>query len=303
MPRASAVKNWCFTINNPTPDDYIDLGNKLADNCDVYVFQLEQGAEGTPHIQGYAVFRKRVRMAGAKAVIGARAHLEPAGGDAKSNYAYCTKPEGRIQGPVARGFTAAGLLESGGQGARTDLDGAIELLRLGGSIGDVIDKLPVVFTKFHRGLGLIAQHYAPGRNLAQPPQVVWIYGPPGVGKSTYAHELWAGGYHKNNSKWWCGYEDERVVVWDEFSPGGTPYRDLLRALDRYEFKIETKGASAQLLADTFVFTSNTPPWDMYNGQEVNINALLRRITVFVHMTDFEEGHMYFDSVKAQANYF
>lgn len=301
--RPSAVKNWCFTWNNPTDDEYFDLGQRLGAHCTAYVFQLEKGASGTPHIQGYACFNDRKRLAGAKAIISERAHLEPARGDGKSNYDYCTKPEGRIKGPVACGWTDGGVPLHGGQGRRLDLSGPVACLKSGGGLGDVIENFPDEFIRYHRGLAAVAQHYAPGRREPEAPQVIWIYGPPGVGKSTYASELWTGGYHKNNSKWWCGYAAHGVVVWDEFSPGGYTFRDLLRALDKFECRVETKGGTTQLMANRFVFTSNQPPWTMYQGQENTIDALLRRITVFVHMTDFEEGHMYFDSVRAQASYY
>jgi len=49
----SLAKNWSFTINNFTPDEFTSLTN-LATNAAVryIVFQHEEGAEGTSHLQG-----------------------------------------------------------------------------------------------------------------------------------------------------------------------------------------------------------------------------------------------------------
>jgi len=49
----SIAKNWLFTINNPTDEDQIRL-TSLKDEANVqyFIYQLEQGDEGTPHFQG-----------------------------------------------------------------------------------------------------------------------------------------------------------------------------------------------------------------------------------------------------------
>ena len=74
--RESPKKHWVFTLNNPAsgadgglwllPYDYAVLGNEV-------------GESGTPHIQGYVVFKKKYRLAQLKAHSseGNRAHWEP----------------------------------------------------------------------------------------------------------------------------------------------------------------------------------------------------------------------------------
>lgn len=55
--RISSSNHWCFTWNNYDEKGVLDLLSQLAP-C-VFVFQEEN--EGTPHLQGYVNFKKRVR--------------------------------------------------------------------------------------------------------------------------------------------------------------------------------------------------------------------------------------------------
>lgn len=72
---------WIFTANNPVlplQDPPIDFS--LRRNVEFAVYQLEQGAEGTVHIQGYVCYRRHVRRSTVKNLIfrclGTQPHLE-----------------------------------------------------------------------------------------------------------------------------------------------------------------------------------------------------------------------------------
>ena len=54
------------------------------------------------------------------------------------------------------------------------------------------------------------------------------------------------------------------------------YHQLLKILDRYEYRVETKGGSRQLRARKIAITAPYPPEEMYETRE-DINQLLRRI--------------------------
>ena len=54
--------NWIFTINNPADVDLPRAWPGVRYCC----WQLEEGAEGTPHLQGYVVLEKKKRLGGMK---------------------------------------------------------------------------------------------------------------------------------------------------------------------------------------------------------------------------------------------
>lgn len=82
--------SWCFTINNPTPDDD-DRLLTLSTQVRYLIYAYEQGESGTPHWQGYVVFATNQRTAAVSRLL-PRAHLQIARGDSEQNRVYVTKP-------------------------------------------------------------------------------------------------------------------------------------------------------------------------------------------------------------------
>lgn len=109
------AKRWCFTINNYESDNETNLETLGNDEsiCQYLVYGRESGANGTPHLQGYVVFKVATRFLRAKRLLGGdRVHLEKARGNNRQASEYCKK-EGD--------FVELGTLP-GGQGSRTDID-------------------------------------------------------------------------------------------------------------------------------------------------------------------------------------
>lgn len=108
-----------------------------------------------------------------------------------------------------------------------------------------------------------------------------FWGPTGTGKS---HQAWerAGpdAYSKDpRSKFWCGYKDQSIVIIDEFR-GAIDISHLLRWFDRYPVRVETKGSSRVLTANTFYVTSNLHPRDWFSDlDQETYKALERRLTI------------------------
>lgn len=53
--------HWCFTLNNWKADDATHIHGICSSSSIKYIFQSEVGENGTPHLQGYIQFKKKVR--------------------------------------------------------------------------------------------------------------------------------------------------------------------------------------------------------------------------------------------------
>ena len=59
--RISPSKHWCFTWNNYPEDWEKQLRGSMVPHISKIVMQEETGENGTPHIQGYVEFKKKIR--------------------------------------------------------------------------------------------------------------------------------------------------------------------------------------------------------------------------------------------------
>lgn len=109
--RSSRVRSYCFTLNNYTEEEYTEICKELK-VYDYYVIGKEIGESGTPHLQGFVFYEKKISWATLKRLMPKAAIFESkAKGKKMSNaWNYCKK-EGN--------FIEYG--EPPAQGKRTDL--------------------------------------------------------------------------------------------------------------------------------------------------------------------------------------
>lgn len=271
----SRTKYWCFTINNPEDNAYENLRQLYPETCSYIVFQLEQGEQGTPHIQGYICLKTRARLAGIRRII-PRAHIEHARGTAEENRNYCTK-EPRLQEIVE-----LGNMPQTRESHQSDLADAAERIVSGESIASVARQLPTTYVRNFRGLRNLQAMFRPPEERPNN-IVVWLHGPSGTGKSRLAYTL-AGGnaYWHTMQVWWDDYDGQDIVVFDDFrddSLGPTTFVQLLRYLDRYPVRVPVKGAFQGLRGTRFIFTTLYPPERTFSNMDPDeLYQLLRRIT-------------------------
>lgn len=197
-------------------------------------------------------------------------HIEMCNGSIQSNIDYCSK-EGD--------FIEFGERPKG-QGSRTD----IEIVR------EVLDEEPTMravtahATSFQsvRLAECFLSYHERKRNWK--PEVTWIYGPTGTGKTRLAlsmcgDDFWISG---KNLRWWQGYDGHKDVIIDDFRKDFCTFHELLRILDRYPYTVEVKGGSRQLLAQKLIITCPEHPRDIFNTRE-DVGQLLRRIDDIVHL--------------------
>lgn len=267
--------HWCFTLNNPSKND---IPQEWSDTKYV-VWQLEQGESETPHLQGYVSFLKKTTLGGLKKKVNAEAHWEIAIGSAKQNTTYCTKPEGRIEGPWSKG----GML----QGRRTDIQRLKKKLDAGTTLAKVSGQFFGNWLRYSKG---IREYIFVNQRPRSPDETTYglvLYGETGCGKTKSAQAL-AGdkAYWKPANKWWSGYSQQRVVVCDEFYGYLTPHT-IQALLNHGPLIVETKGGHAQFNSKEVIFTCNNHPstwWPNANLSLMVKKSLERRFKYFMHFT-------------------
>ena len=274
MPSSQRYRNCVFTINNPS--EGVPLFNGLPEGVAYVIWQLERGAQGTPHFQGYMRFSKRKTLSDIKRLLRYdTAHIEPARGSEQQCVDYCSKAETKVAGPWEFGVRSK-------SGDRTDLAEAAKIIIDTGNLSQVD---PAILMKHAGNCVKIA-------SLCNPPrrdglQVFLIVGKTGIGKSYSVRDLYPDLYmpfYGNSGLWWDGYSGQDVVLFEEFR-GQVPLTKMLQLLDPYPIRLEVKGGAMPARYTKVFITSNTPPEEWYpndptkpNGsREGERQALFRRL--------------------------
>jgi len=226
---------------------------------------------GKKHQQAYVNFSNPVEFNSIKK-IDSKWNIQAAKGSAEDNKIYCSK-DGN--------FREFGTIPEPGK--RNDLAGIKKKLSEGESLTKVVlnDCENLQQIRFAEKLFEYGQKQK-RRNWET--KVTWVYGPSGCGKSKYAFDKFEGldyfvAGENTGSFFWDGYEGEEYVIFDDFRGNHMTLTNLLRALDRYEYRVSVKGSSRQLVAKKIIITSIRHPQDVYASlmNEEPIQQLLRRI--------------------------
>lgn len=281
----SRDRAWCFTINNPTPDD--DPQTVLGDvqGVEYAIWALEQGSEEeTIHWQGYVRFKQPKRLAAMKKLF-PRAHLETANGTDEDNETYCSKAP--LEGPFVIGKPRR-------QGSRNDWLQIKELCKRKATDQDIAELYPGHFARNYGGIQRLKSVFTQPRT--EKPTVWVIYGRPGFGKTYYAkHNLMPNPVYEKepNTKWWDGYDGEESILLDEFK-GQMTFTDIKRFLDAYDYKAEVKGGIVRIPAKFVAITTNYMPHTWYDFQKHPFEALSRRVDFWILFTGFKQYSVFTD---------
>lgn len=263
-----------FTINNPVATDD---PTKWPD-VKYCVYQLEKGAEETPHFQGYVSFKKRYVLSSLKRHISNKAHWEIRKGTHEQARNYCTKEDTKLDGPWEFGQPPE-------PGKRNDLLALKEDLDANMDIKTISSNHFAPYLKYHKGIISYRRlHTAPRDHKSF---VGVIYGDTGVGKSRTLHDYFPGAFWKScGDKWWDDYDHQDIVIIDEFY-GWLPYHFILRLLDCYPMQVEYKGGMLNFNPKQIWFTANKPPIEWYKYDEIKMSygPLERRIDFLAKMFD------------------
>jgi len=143
---AGVSKKWCFTINHPT------VADKTSFRPGVYgMAQVECGALGTEHLQGFCILATAARVTKMKS-LHPKAHWEIMRGSLEQNEAYCSKDDTATSPPQRWTWGSRPV----GQGKRTDLHDLADLVVKGGA-ALAAQEMPHMVLKFPAGIRMLAQ--------------------------------------------------------------------------------------------------------------------------------------------------
>lgn len=257
----SRTRGWCFTINNYSEEDILFL--KQLETTYLCFGKEIAPTTGTPHLQGYLRLKNPKSWETMKE-LHKTAHWEAAKAGIGANRRYCSK-EGEFweQGVKPR------------QGARTDLEAVAELVQNGASLEEVAEEHPATFVRYARGLTALKGRLTKDRS--EMPEVVWLWGSTGVGKTREAMSSLSV-YMKDGTQWWDGYDQQERIVIDDFD-GKWPFRDFLRLLDRYPYQGQTKGGYVKINSKEIYITAEFPPSNFWSGSQLaQVNRRISRCT-------------------------
>lgn len=261
----SKSRNYSCTLNNWTQEEY-DCILKLDT---VYTIIGKEVGEQShiPHLHFQLCYKNPVSFESLKKKI-PRARIEQTK-DVKAYIEYSKK--------------AGDYYEQGtcpvGQGKRTDLENVRDQIKEGKKMKEIIET-----TKNYQAIKsaevLLKYMEKPRRWKTR---VLWFYGPTGTGKSYHArevlkHEGYQDWYESmDTGKWFEGYDGDEAVIVDDVREDFMKYNSMLKFLDEYGYRVETKGGSRQFLAKILIITSPFHPNVLYANIGEDIKQLTRRI--------------------------
>lgn len=249
---------WCFT------DFYVDDEPVFVPSKMNYLIYAMEKCPTTKrlHFQGYMEFHKKQRQTAVVKFLSSQCRVFCRAGTQAQAIGYVKKPESK-DGVSADNNREHGKPDVNEQGKRNDLHEAVSALKKNNNLREVAMEHTSVFVKFHSGLQKLSSMIYKNRDKNDPPDVYWIYGPSGVGKSRTVWDMFKPDevYPKDPmNKWWDGYVQQPVILIDEYKGGWEPSY-LLRVIDRYPMTVEIKGGSMPLNSPVIVITSVTRPSD------------------------------------------
>ena len=300
----SRLRYWVGTWNNPSMDDdefrnY--LGKLYEDEKLQYaVFQRESApTTGTQHYQWFMAFTRTMYFNKVKELF-PKCHFAPMRSTPDHCRIYCKKEETRISGPYEIG-------EFLGQGKRSDIVKAVELINSGATMQD-IDELYPATAIMHGGklkeyiyrrknatkIARLDKYAEKWRNL----EITYIYGPPRTGKSTFVRysvpssELFAVTQYDQNM--FDGYGGESVVLIDEFY-SQVPLTKMNQLLEPSPLLLNVKNSRVQAGYEKVYIISNYPLPDLYSSvrpaQEPSYKAFCARIHRIIRFDEHGKQHI------------
>jgi len=240
------LRNFVFTLNNPTVEDYESL---MGLDYEYLIIGEEVGDSGTYHLQGYCELTNRKSFDKMKKEL-PRAYLAGRKGSQSDAIKYCKKGEKYHEFGNPRE-----------QGSRKDITAITKLISEGSNIRELISNEGEINLNVNtiRLAEKLLTYYEPPRDYQ--PTVLWLWGATGCGKSCTARTLLPEAYFNASTtgKWWGGYDGHQDVILDDVREETFPYSLMLAILGAHPVRIEDKGTIRQFRGRRIIVTSPYGP--------------------------------------------
>lgn len=253
------------------------------------VWQVEKGASGTRHLQGYFVVHEKHGDKGRTSKkwvldkVNDKMFVDKRMGTHQQAVDYCTKTESRVAGPWTLGVHVDAVANRKALGEKKKA--TLDELRQKIDDGVPLEQLWVDHFNIMTAHSKAMKEYSNivvSRAGRPEPKTFVFWGPPGTGKTHKViqsidrlnlHAYW---YRPGvNGAWFDGYDPlvHDCVVFDEFK-GQVPYTLFLALLDKYPCHVEGKGTSMQFRPKVIFITSNFAPNEWYgrNGNKKEFHS-------------------------------
>jgi len=266
-------------VNHPEPPSAIAYFAFAQETCP---------SNGKKHWQCFAYATKAMRLTGWKKIF-KTAHIEQMRGTFQQNEKYCSK-EGKL--------TEMGTppMDNGKKRSLQDLctevrEGAQE----GKPLSDIImeSEQQHTFVQYHAGIKTLhsmAVSYKLSRvDKDYAPEVTYIYGTPGCGKTRYVHKHEPQLYDCPEPAfygWKDGYSGQDAVLYDNMRPDNIKPVTLLKEIDRYFIQVPIKGGFIGWRPKRIYITSLYKPRQLAEQAGFsNPDEFIRRLTKIIDMDE------------------
>lgn len=297
-PRARA---WCGTINeitSSTQDKLCQL-EALAENWVTFVYQYEIGNETNRlHVQLYIEFKQAKSRVQVQDLIGCgEIHIKPRISTREECVAYCSKEETCDKTWVR--FKGGKLTNE--KGKRNDLEAIWDQIKEGKTTKQIMMADGPAWMKNFKAIDAAIRLLNKPTGDRVPPQVYYIWGKPGIGKTWFCHShspnLYTITIPEHGKAWFDGYDGVSDVLIDEFNSPWIGSARMCQLIDRYPLQVEVKGSFIDFRPAKIYICSNRSLEEIYGCDPIHYEAIKRRITTNNHMVEPWRPHDWKASFK------
>lgn len=242
----------------------------------------------TEHWQGVAHSKKPMRITGWKKLLQVAMHCEEQQGTNDQAIAYFKNPERHNKQPYLQLYER-GSPSSQGMRGKTGIQIPVQEIRSKMMVTPLYRMMEEAETVEEMiAIEKIGRYIKP---VDVTRQVVWLWGPPGNGKTWMATHKYGENYYKYNGKldpkeFFNGYQEQEIVIFDDLKPWSTNIQGLLTWLDHYPNIVNIKNGFCRWMATTVIVTSIYSPeqfWQKsYASREPSLQ-LTRRLNEIIEV--------------------